>query len=172
MSLKPFNQPNTNAKTGLPWGVIAGRNLHPEVQSELHLLAASLSSTQVLADWKVKAVKEMTTALEVFGRVTQEQKDQIAEIVEAAGDNSTEQFTDPEPSASVVYQGYRAYVTYLGGAMLVFSEDGPVVGGRQLCSPCVPNAVDLDAGFDAAGTPGSIDCHGFPADWYPDNEEA
>lgn len=166
------NEVNVNAKTGLPFGVINGSSLHPEVQNNLYDAVSTKVAAQNLADAKVQAVREITSALETFGHLNQHVKDQIAELVEAAGENTTEDFSGEEPSAEVKLHGTTVHVTHLGGVMLVFSVDGPVVNGFQKCSPCIPNAVDLDVGFITHGfTTGPMTCRGFPADWFPNPEE-
>ena len=69
-----------------------------------------------------------------------------------------------EPGAEIVYEGITLNYSYLGGAPIVFSYDGPVTHVASYCSPCVPGAADLDSG------PGDIACHGVPADWLREED--
>jgi hypothetical protein len=59
------------------------------------------------------------------------------------------------------YEGVTVSVTTLGGAPLVFIMESPVIVKARPCSPCVPNAGDLDNLDPDYG----IECYGLPEDW-------
>jgi hypothetical protein len=57
-------------------------------------------------------------------------------------------------------KGNKFLVTYLGGAPLIYCiETTCVVQVKSLCSPCVPNAGDLDSGLVESG---GFECYGIP----------
>lgn len=78
-----------------------------------------------------------------------------------------------EPIISGNYEGVDYQITWLGGAPLLWVLEGPVGFANHLCSPCVPNAADLDNGFEPTSIP--VDqihrdhdgylCYVVPQDW-------
>lgn len=62
-----------------------------------------------------------------------------------------ERFSDccqiDEPEIVGELDGVKYRISYLGGAALLWVIEGPVGYAKRLCSPCVPNAGDLDGGF-------------------------
>lgn len=78
-------------------------------------------------------------------------------------------FEEPEePCAVITYEGIRIQTSYLGGALHLFSLNGPIVEGDGWCSPCIPGAVNVSK----PGNNGGPECHGFPDDWFwTDDEE-
>lgn len=66
----------------------------------------------------------------------------------------------------VTSDGLSLALSYLGGAPLVWVFKSPVTTRARLCSPCVPNAGDLDA-KDPAG----FECYDLPSEWYGDPED-
>jgi hypothetical protein len=66
-----------------------------------------------------------------------------------------------EQEYSLECDGMKLELSYLGGAPLVFVLQSPYISRARECSPCVPNAGDLDS-KDADG----VECYDLPADWY------
>ena len=57
-------------------------------------------------------------------------------------------------------KGNKFIMTYLGGAPLIYCiETTCIVQVKSLCSPCVPNAGDLDSGLVESG---GYECYGIP----------
>lgn len=135
---------NFNTQTQLPFGVAAGNSLNFELLGELHQKAYNLVYDELLEEAKVGWAEAGHT------------EEEIAGLVEKYSDA----FAIDEPSASFQHEGVEVTFTYLGGAPIVFSHDGPIQKVSSYCSPCVPGAADLQSGE------GDIECHGFPADWY------
>ena len=148
---------NTNTTTGLPYGVISGQNLHPDVAHMLweraYDICAEAAYQEVLDTWHRAAVAHVS----VGGDPEDYDEDWVALHIAEEMDG----WTCDEPCAQVEYDGVNVVVSHLGGAMLVTSIDGPISGFRSWCSPCVPGAVDMDSGC------GSLEAHGVPADWLP-----
>lgn len=62
-------------------------------------------------------------------------------------------------------EGMHLMLTSLGGAPMLWVLDSPYRAMVRLCSPCVPNAGDLDS-----PDPDGWECYGLPPDFY-DGEE-
>ena len=143
---------NTNTKTGLPFGVISGKSLDGEILSDIIMAAETV----------------------VFDRERDEFAIELAEKVgpkSAEYDAELERFGDffqcEEPCADVEFRGIHLHVSYLGGAPIIFSYDGPTQKVASYCSPCVPGAADLDSGK------GELECHGIPSSWlYSEDSDA
>jgi hypothetical protein len=59
-------------------------------------------------------------------------------------------FQIDEPEIEGEYDGVKYRIRWLGGAPLLWVIEGPIGYANRLCSPCVPNAADLDGGFNLA----------------------
>lgn len=66
-----------------------------------------------------------------------------------------------EPEYEGEYGGVKYQIFYLGGAPHLMVLHSPHIVKARLCSPCIPNAGDLDS-LDDSG----CDTYGVPADWY------
>ena len=72
-----------------------------------------------------------------------------------------ENFEDDEPQAEFEHEGIKVVFCWLGGAPLVIVVESPYIAIAGLCSPCVPNAGNLDD-----KDPDGEECYDVPADWY------
>lgn len=75
-----------------------------------------------------------------------------------------------EPTIQGTYQGVKYQLSTLGGAYLLWALKGPEAWANRLCSPCVPDAADLDGGFTLTSEQrqeeeGDFLCYAFPRDW-------
>lgn len=60
--------------------------------------------------------------------------------------------------------GAKYAISSLGGAPLIWVYQSPrIVYVSNLCSPCVPNAGDLDSGLTDSES--GYECYGIPTDW-------
>lgn len=59
-------------------------------------------------------------------------------------DYFAENFDCYEPSGTVEYDGLIVTFDWLGGCPLIIINESPFVASAVPCSPCVPNAGDLD----------------------------
>jgi hypothetical protein len=86
-----------------------------------------------------------------------------------------EMFQCDEPHITGKYDDIEYQVTWLGGAPLVWVLKGPIGSVNRLCSPCVPNAGDLDSGFiggDQVPPPDfkGYECYVVPPNWLPSTQ--
>lgn len=74
-----------------------------------------------------------------------------------------------EPHIVGERDGVTYQITWLGGVALLWVLDGPTGLADRLCSPCVPNAADLDSGFVFEEERDGIDdgwpCYVVPRNW-------
>jgi hypothetical protein len=74
-----------------------------------------------------------------------------------------------EPIIEGELDGVQYRISWLGGAPLVFLCGGLQGWGRELCSPCVPGAVQGDAGFSEVETDDfCYPCYIVPKEWLRD----
>ena len=156
--------PNKNPKTGLPLGVTSANRLHPEVADQLYMRASAKVYDQARAERYAQLTAELANLLPDVAPCYREEG--ISELVDLQIDAEAERgdFGIDEPSAEVVYEDITVFYSYLGGAPIVFSCDGPVTYVAAYCSPCVPGAADLNSG------PGEIAYDGVPEDWLDKGE--
>ena len=168
---------NVNPKTGIRYGVINGRSLDDEVYNDLCYgpQAKDLSYEAALEELKKEARSRYEDARELAEGsfenavdagnqpdIEAAKLDYIDEYLEhKLGTSSTDNVDDyidwvverendfqiDEPEIEGESDGVKYRISWLGGAPLVWILEGPVGFANRLCSPCVPNAADLDGGF-------------------------
>jgi len=186
---------NVNPETGIRYGVIAANSLDPDLVEELfhgseadnlsydeaydeakaeaefeydnHVEEAKIAAAEVGAD------RELGFDIEVFTESYFEQRGLDSDR-EQFVDDKLEQFSDTclidEPVIEGMCEGVQYRISWLGGAPLVWALSGLEGGANKLCSPCVPNAADLDSGFYVDGEEfkthgGWFTCYVIPRDW-------
>lgn len=139
---------NTNPETGIRYGLIAANSLDPDVVNELQMSGKDLHYEEAKSELR-DAVKRVC-------------KDYMGErdsddVADQAVERMSEDWSDDEPVHSFDLQGVKGQTTWLGGGLLLFFFYSPYVYKGNLCSPCVPGAVNLDSpnsnGFDGYGPP-------------------
>lgn len=164
--------PNTNPETGIRYGVISGNNMDSDVLLDLmygpHARDLSYEETlrqlrheaEVEADAYEEEVK-VAIAEEDYGLLSNDRyvERRIEQMWDARGYDSAEDYVEAvverraealvieEPEIEGEYEGVKYRISWLGGAPLVWVFEGPKGWARSLCSPCLPNAADLDSGF-------------------------
>jgi hypothetical protein len=158
---------NTNPKTGIRYGYIHADALHPDIVHELlyGFQAVSLSCNDALAEYLAEARRNHED--------TRPFTDEFDEAFWTEELSNTYEGGDEE-CIEGTYEGVSYCTSYLGGALNFFICESPItVLVNSLCSPCVPNAGDLDSGFAVfkdEGDSGFL-CYGVPGDWL-DEERA
>lgn len=182
---------NTNPTTGIRYGVIAGNSLNPELFDELYFGGRDLTYEAAKAEAKAEAQLTAETMMEVW---EEDAKIKAAELggvidiesfveseieaawermgysdsddyVEYTVEQDMEWFECDERTIEGEYEGVKYRISYLGGAPLLWVLEGPIGRAASLCSPCVPNAADLDSGFDEDEDDRSFECYVVPRDW-------
>lgn len=189
MSKKPV--PNTD-ENGVRYGVIAGNSIDSDVMMSLTVLGGTnVTYDNAYAEAKKAAeakydelAEEAEIAASEAGCATEGERERFIEkkLVEllkkeCSGepedkdefvDLMLEQFSDTYQHDEEVYEGEKDGVKYmvgwLGGGQILWVMSGTVGSCNSLCSPCVPNAGDLDSGF-AQDYSLPYPCYVPPADW-------
>ena len=158
---------NVNAETGIPYGVIASQTLNPDVSDDLQFGNGGVTDF-VDHTWN-RAIEELASE---HGFKKPKPKDGDVEgwktwfseagdfLDEEGPDNWQDSIETSENVVSGVMDDVHYESSWLGGALLFFITKSPVVGSYSQCSPCCPNAGDLDT-----PNPGGFDCYDVPADW-------
>ena len=152
--------PNTNHETGVAYGVISLQALDPDLSQELWYT----HGRDVDYDEGWAEALQMARA------------DWIAEHGDDDGfdpDRVEQAFNDryqnPEPTIEGRYEGVNYVIMHLGGAPLLYVALSPhTVDDAPQCSPCAPNAGDLDSYH--RGLRGATRCYDVPADWLARRE--
>jgi hypothetical protein len=199
--------PNFNTETGHPFSVIAGNSLKGDLLHDLMVTSgkdltyeAAYNEAKVEAGNKYDSLREKYEQQAIDNGASGDEaiEDAIDTLMSADPechhesdkdlfiDQELERFSDTfscdEPVIEGKLDGVSYQVTWLGGAILVWSFDGPLAMVRSLCSPCVPGAADLDSGFvlDEEDTGNDEEkqeirkhghlAHAIPRSWLATNE--
>ena len=138
MFLSAFANANVDMETGVRYGVMNLNRLDGDTASELYAQATGL--------------------------VYQKELDQLAkerpEMDEYELECELEHCEFEPDGAPFEYEGLTVGVSLLGGAPLLWVYKSPHTAKARLCSPCVPNAGDLD-NLDEDG----YETYTVPKDW-------
>ena len=138
-------QPNVNELTGIRYGIISANSLDGElVQDLLYYEGEDLS-------WK-EAEEEIKIAMREEG-VTEEDWDRTLD------DRLSDVYID-EPIVEGECEGVKYRTSWLGGALHFWIFESPRIGLYSECSPCCPNAGDLDSPNDDG-----VECYDVPEGW-------
>ena len=132
---------NINTETGIRYGYISADSLDPD-----------LVHTLMHEEGKDLAYEEYMEALE------KKYGDDFDEC------RASDDYYCDEPVIHGEHEGVKYISSWLGGALHFFITESPVVARCVLCSPCVPNAGDLD-------TPGDVMTYSVHNDWRREENE-
>lgn len=137
--------PNTHPTTGIAYGVVSMNKLDPELWESLIYRGENLTC---------KALFEQ----HVMAYDPEEHPDRDAYLDEF---DANYQGFDEEKWAGETSQGIKWELGWLGGAPLLWILESPHVGDYEQCSPCVPNAGNLEKA-------GNLKTYTIPNDWWYD----
>lgn len=172
-------------ENGIRYGVIAIQNLDPDVVDELWYGsgAVDLSYQAALEEFKAEIERDADniedevrigiaeTDPSLVGDERWEER-RIEDEYLRLGYDDREDYVEnrleaeswciqiDEPTIEGTYDGVKYQISWLGGSPLLFVFESPVISRARPCSPCVPNAGDLDNLSDAG-----VECYGVPDDW-------
>lgn len=184
---------NTNPQTGIRYGVIAMRSLDPDVAAWLFDVGDDITYKDACEEIRerlkreaddieeeacqavedrlgVKAEKRYETLVEqeIEARYQSFGYDDREDFLERRFEEEVEDLYIEEPSIVGEVEGISYQIGWLGGAPLLWVLTGPVGRCAKLCSPCVPNAGDLDSGFTTDEVNEGYECYVVPQDWMPE----
>lgn len=175
---------NINQQTGVRYSCLYLNSLDGDLANDLWMNAENLSEAEAYAELKSEIERD-AESIEEEVRIAIAERDYamlsndrcMEDEVEAAynrlGYNDRDDYIDTrleleseriqieEPTLAGTCEGVRYEISWLGGAPLLWVLESPVISKARLCSPCCPNAGDLNS-LDGDG----YECYGIPADWY------
>ena len=145
-------QPNVNELTGIRYGIISANSLDGELVHDLMYRHGEDLS------WKEAAVEigNEVNALVEEGLIDEDDVDR--EMDERLCDLNIE-----EPIIEGACEGVLYRTSWLGGALHFWIFESPRIGLYSECSPCCPNAGDLDSPNDDG-----VECYDVPEGWRVD----
>lgn len=199
---------NTNPVTGIRYGVISMHSIDGDVANDLWYgpgatdLSYQAAYEEAKADAETLYDRHMEEAEIAASETDHNMSDAEREAFiedwferndiefdkEVFVDSILERHSDmcciDEPNIEGVYDGVHYLISWLGGAPLLRITQGPLAVADRLCSPCVPNAADLDGGYALASEvidsldgnkqtlsavlEAGFQCYGVPRDWLND----
>lgn len=164
---------NTHPDTGVRFGVIALNNLDSDLASDLLWgpQAKDLSYKAAYDEAQCQAAGQADEEAGERGFVhgSQDWDAYVEDRTDELMDQFSETYHCEEPLIEGEYGGVEYRISWLGGAPLLWVIEGPIGTARSLCSPCVPNAADLDSDF-SLGTDLDYECYVVPRDWLAKTE--
>lgn len=140
---------NINPNTFIPYGVISAQSLHPDVVADL-----VTHGRDVRWDDACDEISEiLKSSLSDYVRHCH-----MNDLVEMVVELAAEDWNCEEPIYEGEWENVKFRTGWLGGAMLVWILESPHIAGYAKCSPCVPNAGDLN-------NEGDYSCYDVPASW-------
>jgi len=130
--------PNINPETNIPYGVASLNSLKDWVYDEFFTYGVNTSYAAALDEWK--------------------KTNPDCDEQEFADDYEGE-----EECYSLETDGMSLELSYLGGAAMVFVLKSSSTTLCSQCSPCVPNAGDLNSQHELG-----IRAYTLPGDWFED----
>ena len=155
---------NINRETGIHFGAISGNSLDLDVLCDLQEKASEI----VFDAYRLDEMKRFANEHDHDYAVDIQADDLFNSLMDAFGEefddfiySIDENFEDDEPQAEFEHEGIKVVFCWLGGAPLVIVAESPYIAIADLCSPCVPNAGNLDS-----KDPDGEECYDVPVDWY------
>jgi hypothetical protein len=155
---------NTHTETGIRYGVINANNISGDVLNDIMSNGVDLHYADGLEEVKADAGREWDM-MDEDERAEADADDRDEHI-----ENAIEGFNDSYESSDAPYEfdmeGVKGLYSTYSNTLMIF--ESPVIVKATLCSPCYPNAGDLDSTGDKAGSTwagGPVDTYDVPADW-------
>ncbi len=164
---------NINKDTGIAFGIISSHAIHGDMIDTLLYSSHSrdLSFDECLKEHLTVKRREFDAAAEELSikraetgedRENPNIGEDDPEFDEAFETEAfSESYQQEEPAIAGEYEGVSYQTTWLGGAMMLYIFKSPILTKCAVCSPCVPNAGDLD-------NVGAYLAYGVPTGWLDD----
>jgi len=140
--------PNINPVTGIPYGVISGKNV-PDLVDMIMGSGTSLTA-QAAKDELTERLRSVVSDYVVGGSSVAAVTAMTEELVEIVWDRADLDYGEEEYEWTDD-EGIKYHLGYLGGAILIWVEESPYFTHAPPCSPCVRNAGDLDSAHNDYG---------------------
>lgn len=144
---------NTNSETGIRYGTIYLRSIDDDTAHYLFYEGNNVSMDDAAEELR----REI--GIEAAERGFDDDTDR-EDWEEREFERQVEGIEVEEPTIEGECDGVKYMISWLGGVPLLWVFESPVTGRFNLCSPCVPNACNLDS-----PNPGGYEGYMVPADW-------
>jgi hypothetical protein len=141
---------NVNPETGISFGVVAAQNC-PDLHEEIlqNGVDNRFQAWREETEERLNSCESQEDLVEVLKYLGREEWSEVFEYeedwdYEEALDRLSEEWECDEPSITYQADGYSYWLTSLGGAHVIYVLSSPYVATCRPCSPCCPNAGDLD----------------------------
>lgn len=139
---------NINPETGIRYGVISANSINGFVFQDIF--------DQVYNFFSELCYNEAIEELKIDNPEDAEDEEKLDEFEQDFFDN----FQPEEIWGDFELDGIKGHLSCLGGAYIIFVTESPYTTKAKLCSPCVPNAGDLDSLNENGYT-----CYDVPPEW-------
>jgi len=143
---------NCNPQTHIRYGTIYLNSLDPDTADALFYSGTNTSEIEIFAEIEL----EVNIEAEERGFCESDKERWIERELEKRSEN----VQIDEPTIEGEMDGVKYQIGYLGGAALLWVFESPHLAKARLCSPCVPNAGNLES-LD----PDGYECYDVPAAW-------
>ena len=141
--------PNTNPETGIRYGIISQNSIDPWIIDRIFQEGRDVHWEERMAEIRDEVMGDDDVAPD-------DKEDEIDLRIEREGDR----WCDDEPVREFEIDGVFGQTTWLGGGQLLWVFKSPFISNFDLCSPCVPNAGNLDN-----PSPHGYQTYDVPPDW-------
>lgn len=152
---------NTNLETGIRYGTIYLNHLNADTADWLFTDGTNVSEEEAYEEAEIE-IRAAVMAEIASGEFDDEDNDLEAEVARRM-ENLDDYFQIDEPYIEGECEGVKYGISWLGGAPLLWVYESPYITKHGLCSPCVPNAGDLES-------EGEYECYDVPPDWRERND--
>ena len=150
---------NVHTETGTHYGAISGHSLDPDVLNAIQDKVFDLEYQTTYKDHLKNLLQDVICNSDDL--TIQQLIDKCeAHDIDPDLDYFAEAFDCYEPSGTIEHDGLIITFDWLGGCPLIIVNESPFVASAVPCSPCVPNAGDLDD-LDPEG----VECYNVPENW-------
>lgn len=151
---------NTNPTTGIRYGVINAHSIDPDLLDEIFQTGIDPHYEQYSEDMLAEARREVEEEI-ADGILVEDPDFDVEDEIAYRHERRMElDYCDDEPVREFDIDGVKGATSWLGGGQLLWVFESPVVTKARLCSPCCPNAGDLN-NLDENG----YECYGVPKEW-------
>lgn len=150
--------PNVNPETGVHYGVINANSLDSDILDTMYTHGTDLSYEQAKKDIVADIVKTMSNY------TSDRHLERLMDTIEELTDNVLEECESHGPY-EFEYEGVKGLYSTESNTVMIF--ESPVVVSALACSPCYPNAADLDNVVDYGSNGYNVItyAYGVPLDW-------
>ena len=157
---------NINEETGVPFGIISGKELHYElVDNLLYLYGTNHTEEEALKEAKHQFLMDKLSVEEFYELDSEDYDEKIEELSDDHDTSFLDHIQVEEPRVSGEHEGVTYSTSWLGGALnFIITHSPHITDKARRGSPCVPNMGVLDT------LEGDYECYNVPDGWRGNDE--